>query len=162
ISVMGGSDSSRMTSSGGSGFLAMATEESLKTGHCFLSRCAEQSIRVAPRGAQGGAALCLINQVATCVHCGADTQLFSGGMPICLACSLALSKKQQSLKPKPPQPERILGSVNSKLSATRAEYRRALALQIEKERLLDTLGPGSSDGKDALRSANEQLSVAAG
>jgi hypothetical protein len=100
--------------------------------------------------------------VATCAQCGADTQLHSGGVPICLACREAREQKQQPApKPKPPQSQRTLSSINARLTATRAEYRHALAVQIENQRLMDTLGPGSDRGR-ALRTANVELSVATG
>lgn len=99
--------------------------------------------------------------MAKCVQCGDFTQLYDGGVPICLECSVAREKKQEP-KPKPPQSEWNLSSVNARLTATRAEYRKALATQIETAQLRDAFGPGNPDGSQALRTANRELSIAAG
>ena len=99
--------------------------------------------------------------MAECVQCGDFTQLYDRGVPVCIKCSIARQKKQE-LKPKPPQSELNLSSVNARLTATRAEYRKALAFQTEMSKLRDALGPGKPDGTQALRNANSELSIAAG
>jgi len=97
-----------------------------------------------------------------CIQCGAETQLHDGGVPICLDCSAARQQLQRAdLRPKPPQSERTLGSVNAHLSTARAEYRVALSMQIECSRAMDHPKTGNPDGSQALRNANEQLAVAA-
>jgi hypothetical protein len=96
-----------------------------------------------------------------CIQCGADTQLHDCGVPICLTCLAARGGQQTApLKPKPPQPEMTLGSINAKLTATRAEYRHALATRTELERLKDAPGPGDLESQ-ALLNANKKLSIAA-
>jgi len=96
-----------------------------------------------------------------CVQCGAQTQLYDGGVPVCLKCAGEREGKQQPVpKPKPPQSELNLASVNARLTAARAEYRKALAFQTEISNLRDALGPANPDGAQALRNANIELSSA--
>ena len=99
--------------------------------------------------------------MANCAQCGADTQLHDGGVPVCLACISALQPQETDPKPKPPRSERTLGSVNTRLTAAREDYRRAMAIQIECARLVGDAGASNPGGSHALRNANEQLAIAA-
>jgi hypothetical protein len=98
-----------------------------------------------------------------CVQCGAQTQLYDRGVPVCLKCAGEQERKQEAVpKSKPPQSELNLTGVNARLTAARAEYRKALAFQAEVSNLRDALGPGNPDGAQALRNANSELSIASG
>lgn len=58
--------------------------------------------------------------------------------------------------------ELTLESVNAKLTATRAEYCKVMAIQAEAMRLRDDLANNNPDAAQSLRNANRELSIAAG
>jgi hypothetical protein len=53
-------------------------------------------------------------------------------------------------------------SIQTSLTAARAEYRKALAFHQEMVKLREVLGPGNPDGTQALHNASRELSYAAG
>src|SRR5437660_534085 len=87
--------------------------------------------------------------MAKCRHCGAETELHYSGVPICLGCAEAVEAK----------PNR-LAEVNAELTASREEYRKALAVQLTAEEIRKALPLGHPDGTAALHNANRQLSLA--
>jgi hypothetical protein len=65
--------------------------------------------------------------MARCSVCGAETRLYSNGVPLCNACSDALAaetkKKELETKPAPPRQSRINQHLAHHLAAARSSVR---------------------------------------
>jgi hypothetical protein len=102
--------------------------------------------------------------VAQCHNCSTETELFYGGVPTCPKCALALGAKQEADTRKPATNEsatRTLDEINRNLTAARDAYRKAQAARFKAEEIARHLSPGHPDGTQALRSANQQVALAA-
>ena len=136
----------------------------LKNWHSEITiRVSRENTRAFPRPTCGGCAtrkpvVLSFKKMARCVQCGGYTQLYESELPICLACVAVRSTPTR----KPPHAERTLESINARLTASRAEYRKALETHSDVSKLLDALRPGHPDGTQALKNANRELSIATG
>ena len=90
--------------------------------------------------------------MALCCICGAETELYSCGSPVCVSCS---EKSEASRKP--PQASAGFSNTDARLNATRAAYHEALLAQREAAKCLDSLTPESST---LLENANRKLESA--
>jgi hypothetical protein len=98
--------------------------------------------------------------MARCVYCGMEIAPYNGGTPTCLQCSAG--KEGNKEKRKLPDAQPTLTSVNANLTAARAEYRKALAVQSEMSQPEATLATSTPEGRQAMENANLELSAAAG
>src|SRR5437016_14521710 len=95
--------------------------------------------------------------MANCSRCGAETELYDSGVPICVACA------DREAQPKPPEtsPEAWLRAESqARPNAAREEYRSALIASQHASELRISLASDNPDGSLALRNANRQLALA--
>jgi hypothetical protein len=93
--------------------------------------------------------------MAACYVCGALTQLYENGVPVCPACC-----EEQDAAPEPPRPAGGLENINTRLNTARHEYLKALLAQREAAELRRSLSVNNPDGSRSLHNANRQLSLA--
>jgi hypothetical protein len=98
-----------------------------------------------------------VSSVARCYVCGAATQLYENGEPVCLSCCGELQTT-----PKPPQSAGALENLNARLNAARQEYLQAVVAQREAAELRRSLSTNNLTEAEPLHNANRQVSLASG
>jgi hypothetical protein len=92
--------------------------------------------------------------MAHCCICGAETQLYSSGSPVCIVCS-----ETNEARRKPPQASSLgFPETNTRLNAARLIFEQAVQAQREAAKRAEALGAESEIA--ALQNANRELEFA--
>jgi len=92
--------------------------------------------------------------MAACAHCGAETELYENGVPICLKCA-----DERQPKPKPPNSDQIRTALVTRLAqatATVSEANQEFSDAIQKF----PSGLPHPDGIQRIKNASNKLDIA--